>query len=966
MVLDFQSPLSLLAFIPIGGLMVFIYLKYKERKLYKGVRPLVTRLIILLLVLLALAGAQLNTLVKDTELIFVADLSDSMEGKREELIDFISQAMDILPDNYKTGVIGFARDAQVEQALSDSRSFYDFHVGIKASYTNIEAALQRAEALFSPNSRKRIIVLTDGNENTGDGMMRAKALMQRGIRVDGVLFETQPTREVQLSDLVLPSSIYQGESYGVRVVIDSSIETNGSLKLFANRNLVGQQRVELQKGTNVFLFEELAEQSGTLIYEAEIETGEDTILQNNRMSTYIKIAGPPRVALVEGRQGEGQELAKILEAGGLSYKVFTPYSLPSDLDELVRYEAVLLANVEYDKLGDKKAEALKTYVWSLGKGLLTTGGDNSYIMGGYLGTVLEEVLPVDMEIKNREDTPNLALVLVIDKSGSMADGQYGLSKMDLAKEAAMRSLDVLTENDFIAVVAFDGAAYSVVDMQRADKKEKIQEAIGGMEASGGTNLEPGLKMALNSLLKTEAAVKHVIVLTDGHTSEGNFGQIVGDMTDNMITVSGVAIGEGADQRLMRQISDLGQGRFYYTNDFTSIPKIFTKETYHAKRNYINNETFYPVQRGQLPVFDTARGLPPLHGYTTTTIKAGAELVLASEEDDPILAFWNYGLGRAASWTSDAGGAWSEDWMTWSRAGDFWLNTISNILPGQTFGTEQLEIERDGSRAIISFKAEDNMASSMETQAVVVGPDNSETILQMDPVRPGLYQASFDLEDTGVYLVRVEQRQEEELAVMETGLSYPYSPEYDMRLKSSRLKLEHIVGQTDGRILAKPEDILAYEEAAVWNRRQVWPYLLLVALILFMYDVAARKLDIKRLFKDARVRLARLLRLVLAKTGPLVRKIFTKKPARIKRAKAREGLEDKAEDEVSRTEVSKEEGPKESSEESELDTKDRQARKRATEGEKKRDGRGKRPATDQTESDDFTGELLRARKKSKIK
>src|SRR5690554_1197435 len=285
MVLDFQSPLSLLAFIPIGGLMVFIYLKYKERKLYKGIRPLVTRLIILLLVLLALAGAQLNTLVKDTELIFVADLSDSMEGKREELIDFISQAMDILPDNYKTGVIGFARDAQVEQALSDSRSFYDFHVGIKASYTNIEAALQRAEALFSPNSRKRIIVLTDGNENTGDGMMRAKALMQRGIRVDGVLFETQPTREVQLSDLVLPSSIYQGESYGVRVVIDSSIETNGSLKLFANRNLVGQQRVELQKGTNVFLFEELAEQSGTLIYEAEIETGEDTILQRSEEHT---------------------------------------------------------------------------------------------------------------------------------------------------------------------------------------------------------------------------------------------------------------------------------------------------------------------------------------------------------------------------------------------------------------------------------------------------------------------------------------------------------------------------------------------------------------------------------------------------------------------------------------------------------------------------------------------------------
>ena len=275
-------------------------------------------------------------------------------------------------------------------------------------------------------------------------MLRADALGQR-ITVDVVYMETAPASEVQLSELTLPSSLYQGENYDIRVEIDSTVETRGVLRLYANRKPAGSRQVQIQKGKNVFIFSETADEAGTIIYEAELDplTGHDTFRQNNRIASYARIAGPPVIALVEGQDGEGRELAKIMEAGGLGHRVFTPYTLPDKLEELVKYDAIVLANVEYDALGSSKADLIDTYVKSMGRGLLVTGGDNSYALGGWLGTKLEEILPVDMDISKKKNIPSQALAVVIDKSSSMSETQQGVNKMELAKEAAIRSAEAL-------------------------------------------------------------------------------------------------------------------------------------------------------------------------------------------------------------------------------------------------------------------------------------------------------------------------------------------------------------------------------------------------------------------------------------------------------------------------------------------------------------------------------------------
>jgi len=466
-------------------------------------------------------------------------------------------------------------------------------------------------------------------------------------------------------------------------------------------------------------------------------------------------------------------------------------------------------------------------------------------LGGYLGTKLEEILPVDMDLSRKKNVPSLALVVVIDKSGSMSDALQGVNKMELAKEAAVRSAEVLRDGDYMGVVAFDSAAAWIAEIQNASNKEEIQESIGTIQPGGGTNMYPGLNLAYQALQNIDTALKHVIVLTDGHTSDANFEALISEMAENGITVSGVAVGQDADQSLMQRIAELGRGRYYFTDDISSIPKIFTKETYMATRSYINNETFYPKALGSSPMLRGIDSVPPLDGYITTTIKGGALQVLVSDkDDDPVLAYWDYGLGRVAAWTSDAKGVWTEKWLKWDKAAAFWLNTISSVLPGGDSQAGKIETGRTGNMGEITVSL-DELDEGLESYAVIVSPNGEESRIKLRPSKPGYYQGTFELDKTGVYLMRVEQRRQDgSIAVLESGLIYPYSPEYDIRMISSRNLSEHIAGQTGGRMLEEPEDILLDESQPVWRQHEIWPALLLTALMLFFVDITMRKLGWK--------------------------------------------------------------------------------------------------------------------------
>ena len=413
--------------------------------------------------------------------------------------------------------------------------------------------------------------------------------------------------------------------------------------------MTSQKKVTRNKGTNRFAFSDKAVNGGTVTYRAEITANYDTVSQNNSLSAYSYISDKPKILILREADASGKELEKIL-GEDMRVTALKPGQAPQDLPELLKYDAFVLANVPIDSLSEAFLTNLKTAVGHQGKGLLVTGGDNSYGPGGYFKTKLEEILPVNMDIKPKEEDPDLALMLVIDKSGSMSSADYGIAKIELAREAAVRATEVLDKDDTVGVLTFDDAYKWVVTPQKLDNLQAIQDAIGTIRAGGGTQILPPLEEAFDAVQKLDTKLKHIILLTDGQAEKEGYEPVIDGLREKGITLSTVAVGHSADHALMQALAMGGKGRYYETDEFTDIPKIFAKEVFLAGRKYLNNRTFTPQLAASSDILKNIDAVPNLDGYVATTAKDTANIVFTSDEGDPVLATWQYGLGRTGAWT----------------------------------------------------------------------------------------------------------------------------------------------------------------------------------------------------------------------------------------------------------------------------------------------------------------------------
>jgi len=311
-----------------------------------------------------------------------------------------------------------------------------------------------------------------------------------------------------------------------------------------------------------------------------------------------------------------------------------------------------------------------------GNGLLVSGGNNSYGLGGYKDTLLEAMLPVNMEAKSKEENPNLGLLLVIDKSGSMSDGQYGMTKLELAKEAAIRTTDNLGVKDSLGIIAFDHKTKWVVEPTKVEDKKYLQNQIATIVPGGGTSILPSLEAAIDRLAKEDVALKHIILLTDGQAERTGYEPALSRLIREEITLSTVAIGTGADKQLLKYLALEGGGRYYATDVFTDIPSIFTKEAHIAGKKYLNEVTFFPKAITRNPILGGIDALPELEGYVATSMKELGGSILTGPDDDPILATWQYGLGRTMAWTGDMRGFFTSQWLGWKDNQQFWINSLS--------------------------------------------------------------------------------------------------------------------------------------------------------------------------------------------------------------------------------------------------------------------------------------------------
>ncbi|HEC24191.1 MAG TPA: VWA domain-containing protein [Chloroflexi bacterium] len=815
---------------------------------------LALRGLIVILLVLALAGLQLVRATDSLAVVFLIDASDSMSAPTVEAArQFAQEAIRTMRPGDQAAIIVFGSDALVERPMSPAREVGPLESQVVPLHTDLAEAIRLALALYPPGAARRMVILSDGLANTGDAESAARLAAASGVQIVAVPFSAIQGPEVLIADVDAPTRLNEGQVFDLTVTVESNVETTAILRVMSGGQIVVEETVALVEGINRYAFTLTATEPGLTAFRAQVvPAGEDVFYQNNELSAFTQVVGPPRVLIVADEETEFASLADALLSQGLQVDHTTGAGLPTDFATLSGYQSVVLVNVPARNLGPARMQILQTYVRDLGGGLVVIGGPHAYGVGGYFMTPLEETLPVEMQLRDQERLPQLTVVYVIDRSGSMADTSVGgIPKIELAKEAILRSINLLGPLDRVGVVAFDENATWVVELGPADNRREISRLVGSLRAGGGTDIYAGVLAVSRVLPDDPGQLRHVVLLTDGGADPSGNADLVRRMYEEEgITFSVIAIGQGYAPWI-EELPQLADGRFHYAYDVSTIPEIFSEETVIATRAYVIEEEFFPSLTSSSPIMNGISATPSLLGYVGTSIKPAAQQILATDQDDPLLAAWQYGLGRAVAWTSDATGRWAVNWVGWPDFARFWSQAVRWTITEGVNQNVEVRIVQEGEsvRVVVDALADDgSYLNGLEMQANVIAPDLSTVPLTLHQVAPGRYEGTFEPEDEGAYFVRVagtDPDGEGGAALAQTsGWVLAYSPEY-RSLEGDPDYLAYIASLTGGSVLQDSAAVFAHNLNAGRASQPVWPWLLLAATLLLPFDIAVRRLVITR-------------------------------------------------------------------------------------------------------------------------
>ncbi len=809
----------------------------------------------LALLALALAGPRLTRGSDRIDLLLLLDVSDSVDGesRRGALALFDDLRARLSPDD-AAGVVRFGAGAEIERVGpgtgANASADDGVPAGVDGGATDIGAALQYAVAQLGGAGSRRILLASDGIENRGDALSAAALVRASGVQVHVVPLAPAGGGEVLVRDVATPTPVRSGETREVTVIVRSRATTPARILLLRDGGVEAARAAMLEPGENAFTFPLAFPERGLVAVSAMVDAEEDRFAENNRFTRLVEVTGGPAVLYVASAGRRSSALLAALAAQGIRAVERDAAGVPGSLAGFLPYDAVVLDDVPGFSFSWEKMETLERYVRDAGGGLLMLGGPHSFGAGGWFETPVERALPVDMDVTSQAQLPRLALVIVSDKSGSMGGMvPTGESKLDVVKSAALSVLELLNPFDRVGLLAFDADAEWTVPLTEARNREQVAADLATLEPGGGTVLFPALEEAFRTLDEVEAAVKHVIVLSDGLTNPGEFERLARAMRAAKITVSTVAVGDDADADLMKEIASWGGGRTYATVDPRTIPRIFMTETLLASRGLIVESRFLPravTAREPLSGLDLST-LPPLLGFVLTYPKPGATRVLDALHDAPLLATWRYGLGRAAAFTSDLSGRWGREWVAWESFPRFAAQLVRWLEPPSSADIlhPAVSVRRGvGAIAVDAWDALGEYVNGLEVSAVVVGPLRDRREVALPQTGPGRYEGSFPADAAGDYVATVSARSADGgISVRTVGASVAYPEEY-LDTGVDRDLLAHLAAMTGGGVV-DPDDpgtlerLLVREHGASSRQVELWPLLLALAVACFFLDVAVR-------------------------------------------------------------------------------------------------------------------------------
>jgi len=940
-------PLWLIALLAPAVLLLVARWNLQRQSLGQRRRALLLRSAMVLLLVLALVGIAIEV-PRDTTLIVVArdrsaSIGPTAAERADRLIEEIHAAALAAEHPARVVVV----DHPEKPSTADRGSA---ETANPADSTDLAATISAARTIIDAGQPARIVLLSDGNATHGDTLSAAKGAGVPVDTIP--LPAPEPEVYVASVDapasvhLGQPLAIDVGLHHLPANSGDSSARVKlwrggrsrlvagegGQASVLDGGRLIAEREVTLPAGDTRISFtdrvtpavaasdgQETAARGGprAVTYWATVEPSADTLPGNNVGGCAVVIRPRPRVLLAESSPLLAQPLREALAeqlvevdvvsarnipeepptAAGVAPEAENaepgrtaspPVALPSSLEQFKSYDAVVLSNLPAAALDDATVSALDEYVHDFGGGLIVIGGDRTLTAGQFEGTLLERMLPVESYIKTQKKKPRLAMLLVLDRSGSMAEVSQpaaGDEEQDaanvqsqptpiaLAKEAARRAVERLAAEDQIGILAFEDRSHWAVPLQPVgEDRGRLLDSIEAIQAGGGTNMGPALDRAILALRSAYADLRHVIVLTDGVSHPADFTELAQAAAEQGITVSTVGVGSEVAKPLLREIARITDGHAYFVSDPTQLPSIFVQEATSAGRLGITEEPFRPSQAGEDPLLTglDAGNMPTLLGYVDTRAKPPARVTLATPAGDPLLAWWRWGQGTAMTFTSDVHSRWGAAWLRWPGFGPFWARLVrfamrpddnpyfdlhaavassaSGSTPGSTGQTDGWSIRLD------AVHPDGRWANDLDVRATVLPPprtpggtgnaNNEESkpvAMPMPLIAPGRYQVDRSDRQLGVYWFDVSALSGGELVNRQRrGLVKAYPEELRIEPANANL-LRQIAEQTGGRFSPTIGQLLKPLSPVSTRSIALWPWLLALAALVLVADlISARR------------------------------------------------------------------------------------------------------------------------------
>jgi len=867
--LTFARPaaLWLLLMVPVVAALGLIF-GVRRRGLARAALPL--RIAVITFLSISLAEPLLTQGGGTTSTVFVIDRSRSINNSTTASIsEWVSNALDGAGSNDRAAVITFGSSADVAASAvhpDDVERNWPGPEPAERQNTNLESALALARSLPLGGSR-RIVLISDGAENIGSAMNQVGQAASDGTPIDVLPVDGVGNDDLRIEGAVAPTSVWRGEAVNVLASIVTSSGGDGRIDLVVDDVVQQSNEVVFVPGVRSHSFApllDLAPGFHELTVSVSSANATDRFTENNTYSLPVIVRDAPKLLLVAESTTDSGRLQAALVGRGADVTLIIPANVSSRLSELSIYDAIILNNVPAGALSIDQMAGLREATHK-GRGLIVLGGATSYGPGGYAGTELEETLPVTVKVTDGKERQRVALLLIMDKSGSMSyDPLGGTSKIEMAKEAVRLAARALANGDEVGILAFNDQQQWIVQLTVLDTDETrntIDVAIDGITSDGGTEIYAALNVGFDAIGRSDADVRHIVLLSDGKSRTGSdesYRKLIEQNQANRTTLSTIAIGDDSDTELLQKLAEWGNGRYHFTEKPEDIPRLTLAEAQSAGSQSVISGSFRLLQSFPSPILSgfVPEELPTIESYDFAEAKPNAQVILTSERDDPILAKWQFGLGRVIAWTADDGTSFAAGWPNWSRYDEFWFSMIRWALPDPENRTIQVSATHEGADAVVTVSAVGEQGDYVDlarTTATITSPNGSVTTdLALYQSGPGEYQLRVAAPEAGAYEVVLQQHRGEELINEISGFSIPPSPELQPS-PSGRTLLSVLATRTNGRVLSldSTTDVFSgtgLSGTALRDYRPVWAYPLGLAFTLLLVELAIRLQFLPRVMK----------------------------------------------------------------------------------------------------------------------